>query len=46
LTFRKRDAFELNMRAHARVAKTLVITDPGSSRAAEVADLVLPVKID
>ena len=30
------------MHAHARGAKTLVITDPWLSQAAEVADLVLP----
>jgi DNA-binding MurR/RpiR family transcriptional regulator len=34
------------MHAHARGAKTLVITGPWLSQAAEVADLVLPVRID
>jgi len=34
------------MHAHARGAKTLIITDPWLSQAAEVADLVFPVKID
>ncbi|MEU9887682.1 MurR/RpiR family transcriptional regulator [Sphaerisporangium sp. NPDC051011] len=42
----QRDVVDLAVHAHDRGAKILLITDPWLSPAAEVADLVLPVRVD
>ncbi|WP_424535070.1 MurR/RpiR family transcriptional regulator [Sphaerisporangium viridialbum] len=42
----QRDVVDLAVHAHGRGAKILLITDPWLSPAAEVADLVLPVRVD
>ncbi|XVQ84441.1 MurR/RpiR family transcriptional regulator [Microbispora siamensis] len=42
----QRDVVDLAMHAHGRGAKILLITDPWLSPAAEVADVVLPVRVD
>lgn len=42
----QRDVVDLAIHAHERGAKILLVTDPWLSPVAEVADLVLPVRVD